>query len=115
MRPLPWHPALAAALVGERLDLGTQDRPDVPALIADLATLGWDAPRIAATARDASPWPFPMSDADRAALGVAQFHAALRDARRLLGLEFLTERPRSRRTELNADERRLLGDVPPHY
>lgn len=110
----PWHAAIALALVGERLDLGTQERPDIPALLADLAALGWDRDRIVALAHRTPLWPFPLTDADRAGLGSAQLHAAVREARRALGLE-VQVRPRSPRTVLDADERRLLADVPPHY
>lgn len=111
----PWHAVIGLALVGERLDLGLQERPDAAALVADLAARGWDRDRIDALAHGTSPWPFPLSDADRAGLGSAQLFAALRDARRALGLEVLEVRPRSRRTDLDADERRLLADVPPHW
>lgn len=110
-----WHAALAWALVGERLDLGVQQQPDVTALVEDLEKLGWGPQRIGEVARDAPVWPFPWSDADRAGLGAAQLHAALREARRVLGLEALVVRPPSQRTHLNADERRLLADVPPHW
>ena len=106
---------LALALVGERLDFGVQDAPDVPGLLDELAARGWDRERIHHVAHGTSPWPFPLADADRAALGSAQLFAALRDARRRLGLEVLEVRPRSRRTHLDADERRLLADVPPHW
>lgn len=111
----PWHTVIALALVGDRIDLGLQERPDVPALVAELSARGWDRERVAAIAHGTSPWPFPLSAADRAGLGPAQLFAALREARRALGLESLRVRPPSGRTRLDADERRLLADVPPHY
>lgn len=111
----PWHRAIALALVGERLDLGEQDVPDVRALLTDLAERGWSRDRIDVIAHGTSPWPFPLSPADRAGLGQAQLFAALREARRRLGLEVMSVRPPSRRTHLDADERRLLADVPPHW
>lgn len=110
-----WHTALAWALVGERLELGVRERPDIGVLLAELAERGYDRDRVAAIARDASTWPFPVPDADRAGLGPAQLSAAVRAARQALGLEALEVRPRSGRTALDGDERRLLADVPPHY
>ncbi len=115
MTPAPWHTVLALALVGERFDLGLQDRPDVARLLADLDSRGFGRRRVEQIARGTSPWPFPLLPADREGLGGAQFFAALREARRALGLETLTVHAPSRRRELNADERRLLADVPPHW
>ena len=115
MSARPWHSALALALTGERLDLGKQERPDAAELVSELAARGWDRDRIEALARVAPVWPIPVEPADREGLGAAQWLAALREARRGLGLESLIVRPRSPRGLLNADERRLLADVPPHY
>ncbi|MDN5570480.1 MAG: hypothetical protein L0G22_04355 [Propionibacteriaceae bacterium] len=114
----PWHRAIAYALVGEELELGEQAQPDLPALVADLTGLGWSADRIAslARARQASGgWPFVIPDDLRRGLGAAQLHAALGSARAELGLTTLTVLPPSRRKRLDPDERRLLGDVPPHW
>ncbi|MFT3876899.1 MAG: hypothetical protein QM708_10835 [Propioniciclava sp.] len=113
-----WHAAIAWALTGESMDLGDQDAPDPEALAAGLADHGWDEARLAEHAREASAsgvWPHPIPDAVRAGLGAAQLHAAIRSAREHLGLAVLSVRAPSRRTSLNADERRLLADVPPHY
>ena len=57
----------------------------------------------------------PVPDALRAGLGAAQLYAAIGGARERYGLEALTVLPPSRRTRLDADERRLLADVPPHF
>lgn len=114
----PWHRAIAFALTGTDADFGVQDAPDPATLVAELAERGWDAERIAAHARDVpgtEPWPHPVPDALRAGLGAAQLHAAIGQARGRLGLEVLTVLPPSRRSRLTADERRLLGEVPPHH
>lgn len=113
-----WHAAVGWALTGEELDLGTQDAPDLEVLVSDLARLGWDAPRVrehAHAAASAAGWPHPVPDALRAGLGAAQLHAAVGRARARFGLEVLTVLPPSRRTRLDADERRLVADVPPHF
>ena len=80
MTPAPWHTVLALALVGERFDLGLQDRPDVARLLADLDSRGFGRRRVEQIARGTSPWPFPLLPADREGLGGAQFFAALREA-----------------------------------
>ena len=114
-----WHAALAMALVGEELVLPEPGRPDVGALLPDLAAAGWPADRIAEHARARAlaeqAWPHPVPSALRAGCGAAQFHAAVATARAELGLTSLVTRAPSRRTRLDADEQRLLRDVPPHY
>lgn len=114
-----WHRALAHALVGSDLGLPDAPAPDPDALRAALAAAGWDAGRLGAhaAARRArgEPWPHPVPDALRRGLGAAQFHAALARLRGDLGLDAVEVRPPSRRTALDADERRLLADVPPHH
>lgn len=113
-----WHAAIAWALTGEPLDVGVQEAPVVDELVGQLAARGWDAERLSAHAREASasgPWPHPIPDALRAGLGAAQLHAAIGRVRDHYGLTVLTVLPPSRRTSLDADERRLLADRPPHY
>ncbi|MDO5534925.1 MAG: hypothetical protein Q4F65_09760 [Propionibacteriaceae bacterium] len=110
-----WHAALAYALVGEELDLGVQETPDIATLVADLDAAGWVPDRVGEHARAQALWPHPIPDAVRAGLGAAQLQAALGRARAALGLEVLTVLPPSRRSRLDADERRLLADVPPHF
>lgn len=113
-----WHDALAYALVGERFDFGPLPAPDVPLLVGQLAALGWDAARIRRHALGVrateAPWPHPIPDALRAGLGAAQLHAALGAVRDALGVAALDAQV-STRTTLNADERRLLNEVPPHH
>ncbi len=115
----PWHAAIAAALTGEELDLGVQPFPDPVALEHQLAAAGWSAARLLeharATAAREEPWPHAIPEALRPGLGAAQLHAAIGRARDHLGLAVLAVLPPSRRTRLDADERRLLADVPPHF
>ena len=110
-----WHRAIAFALTGEELDPPTSSAPNPGALLAQLADAGWARVRIAEHAHAASGWPHPVPDALRAGLGAAQLHAAIGATRHRLGLDVLTVLPPSRRIRLDADERRLAADVPPHY
>ena len=115
---LPWHRALGLALTGEELDVGVQERFDARAAADALADAGWDAPRIAEHARalaGVAPWPHPVAAGRRGGIGPAEFHAALIRTREALGVDALDVLPPSARTTLNADERRLLADVPPHF
>lgn len=118
MTVAPWHRALGLALTGEELDLGVQARFDADAAVAALAASGWGAARIASHAQELTgtrPWPHPVTADQRGGIGPAEFHAALIRTREALGLTVLTVLPPSNRKELDADERRLLADVPPHF
>lgn len=113
-----WHRAIAYALTGVDLGLGGQEAPDLELLVTQLGAAGWDRGRLADHARAVAataPWPHPIPDALRSGLGAAQLYAAVTGARARLGLEVLTVLPPSRRTALDADERRLSADVPPHF
>lgn len=113
-----WHRALAWALTGEALELPDHPVPDADALVAELDACGWNTGRIRAHAVETAgvrPWPHPVPDALRSGLGAAQLHAALGAARARLGLDVLAVAPPSRRTRLDADERRLLAEAPPHF
>lgn len=109
---MQWEDALAQALTGASLVLEPGEE-----VLAGLARQGWDRAAIAAHAEavwDAgAPWPHP-SPAAAAAFGAARWHAALDDLRSQLGLDIAPQAP-SRRTTLDADERRLLQDRPPHW
>ena len=109
-----WAEALATTLTGVSLSLPELERPDE--VLLALAELGWTADRIIAQARSAwacgRPWPHPVPGvADQ--FGAARWQAALDYLRQRLGLDS-TSRV-TQRTVLNADERRLLVDRPPHY
>ena len=114
-----WQAAVAYALVGVELPLPETGLADPAAAVEGLAGQGWPAERIAEHAREVvaaeQPWPHPVPPALRLGCGPAQLHAALASARGLLGLTTLEVRAPSRRTNLNADERRLLAEVPPHH
>lgn len=114
-----WQAALGQALVGEVFDFAETGRPDPATLIALLAGRGWDAAAIgehAAEQMEAElPWPHPVEPTLKQGLGAAQFQASLLAVRGLLGLVVLDVRAPSNRTTLNADELRLLREVPPHH
>lgn len=114
-----WHAAIAYALTGVELELSEPPAPDPDLLVADLASLGWTSARIRRHAGErvdsGSPWPHQIPARLRQGCGAAQLYAALGRARTLLGLQVLEVRPPSSRTSLNADELRLLRDVPPHH
>lgn len=114
-----WHTALGFALTGEEFELPATAQPEVDTLLAQLAEHGWTADRLGAHARDTAaaerPWPHQVPDRLRADCGPAQFHAALNRARSALGLVVLETRPPSVRQHLNADEQRLMREVPPHH
>lgn len=115
-----WHTALAFALTGQRWE--GLDGPAVPdpdrlaRQVSDRFDGGTDGLRAMITARRGSgkPWPFTVPDDLRAGLGAAQWLAALAAVRDRLGLD---RRPSRVPTDQlpDADERRLLREVPPHH
>jgi hypothetical protein len=91
---------------------GTGSSFDVEALIAELG--GVAALReVAAQARAAGRgWPYPIPERLRDGLGAAQLYAAVERVRAVID----EPRPTVRRaTTPNADDHRLLRDVPPHH
>lgn len=119
MNDVRWHAAIGYALVGEELSLAEPAQPDPAVLVADLAEAGWDAGRIHAHASAVTeaeqPWPHQIPLGLREGCGAAQLYAALGRTRVLLDVVTLETRVPSTRTRLDADEQRLLRDVPPHY
>lgn len=102
------------ALTGERLavDVPLEELPRV------LAEAGWDEAALVRLRqerqRDALPWPFEVPGELLARVGFAQFAAGLAQLRAVLGVDGLVPaQPVSR--PLNADERRLSADRPPHW
>ena len=110
----PWHQALIYAILGRRLpELSLQDQPDVATLADELSAddhLGASVQALQAQGT----WPLPVPSDLMVGLGWAQFMAALAELVQKLGLD-------AHRTHLavdrpaNADERRLLDEVPPHH
>jgi len=103
--------AVICALTGARLAVSGD-------LHATLAGAGWDRAAVLGHARAVlaagGVWPHPVPDDLRLRVGSAQLMAAVRQAQgdlQLLGQPAGTAVPRA----LNADERRLLQDVPPHH
>lgn len=114
-----WHTAIGYALVGQELSLAEPTQPDPARLVAELADAGWGAERIHAHAKAAAeaeqPWPHPVPAGLRQGCGAAQLSAALGRTRALLDVVALDKRGPSARTTLDADEQRLLREVPPHH
>lgn len=97
---LAWHQALVFAVTGERRpELGQQVSPELDAVIAAIG----DHPR------SAHPVPADLT----AGIGAAQLAAVLTDLRTQLAAT--GSRPVLAERAPDADERRLLADVPPHH
>ena len=107
---------LARALTGERLPVVNADPVG---LLAELAELGWDRARLlelrASRRRARQPWPFPVDQQAVRDIGFARFDARLAELREGLAMDaevrpaHLNDRP------LDADERRLVAERPPHW
>lgn len=113
-----WHRALAYAVLGEVIgDLGTQAKPDVPALAAYLRTNYADRLVGVAAERQAAglSWPYPVPAELMAGIGFAQFAAALRTLQSTLGLSAFRAASPAPARPLTPDEERLLREVPPHH
>ncbi len=106
-----WHRVLGFALTGEELDLPDHDTPQPAVLLAELAGLGWSGDRL----REAARRNHQPTQQMRAGLGAAQYAAAMAEVRRLLGATGAVSRVSSGRTGLDAADRRLLADRPPHW
>lgn len=108
--------AVAVALTGTRLR-GSASTPG--GIVEALAALGWDTQRIAAAragALDAGqPWPHPVTDDLLTAAGPAQVLATVRACRSLVGQSGLRPAVRHPASRLDAADRRLLAEVPPHH
>lgn len=108
--------ALARALTGEDLPVGSVD---AEALAGELALLGWDAERLHQLRSERmaaqQAWPFVVDVEVQRAFGFARFAARLAQLRELLGASGKVEVPPAPTRPMNADERRLAADRPPHW
>jgi hypothetical protein len=112
--------AIGWALTGAALPLATApDRVDADAVVTWLGECGWDRARLrrrcevvhAAGAR----WPTPIAADRRGGLGAAQFQAAVREVLLALGLDHPAPVLRDAATPLDAGDRRLMAELPPHF
>jgi hypothetical protein len=94
-----WHQALVYAVTGQRRpELGLQQAPDLDVVVAEVGE----------SARGAHPVPADLT----AGIGAARFAAVLAALRARLATQ---GRPVLAERAPDADERRLLADVPPHH
>lgn len=111
--------AVALALTGERpvVMAGGAATPDE--VVARLADLGWDAPRLVGLRlqrqADEQPWPFEVPRAVLAQVGFARFAAVLKEVRRLTGTDGLMRTRHVGPKVIGPAEQRLLADRPPHH
>lgn len=106
--------AVAYALTGAEASIAPSTEPFDPAeLITRLG--GVDALRaVAEEARTSGlAWPYPIPERLRDDIGAAQLHAAVERARQLIEQPRPTLRQRS--TAPDADDLRLIREVPPHH
>ena len=102
-----WHQALAWAVTGEHLPgLGHQSRPDLTALAAILRD------HLGAGVQAGPPHPVPAEL--MRGIGAAQFVAALADLLHRITPQ-TTPAPVVADRSYTAEERRLVGEVPPHH
>jgi hypothetical protein len=95
-----WHQALVYAVTGERRpELGRQVEPDLEAVVAVLG----------GRTRGAHPVPPDLTDG----IGPARLAAVLLELRRRVAAS--GSRPVVAERAPDADERRLLAEVPPHH
>ncbi len=110
-----WHQALAYAILGRRLpELAQQDQPDVAALARELCADRQLSAMVSTLRSGGGTWPVAVPPDLMAGLGRAQFLAARAALVKELGLDpHGTFHALDRAAD--ADERRLLDDVPPHH
>jgi hypothetical protein len=116
-----WNAALTYAITGQRWeDLTESDGPDLDLLVVQIGRRypgGIDTLRDAAAARRRAgePWPYEVPAELAEGLGAAQWLAALAGLRKRLELGPQPARPVLSDRQPDADELRLLRDVPPHH
>lgn len=113
-----WQAAVAYALTGEELVLSETGTPEVDLLLGELARAGWTPERIsqhAAAESRSGVWPHPIPTELREQCSAAQLAAVLAQVREQLGLGSVSVALPSNRRQLDADEQRLMREVPPHH
>jgi len=116
-----WNTALAYAVAGRRWD--DLDESGVPELQRVADEIRRRVPdgrsglqqEIVARLRAGQQWPYDVPPDLRAGLGAAQWVAALGRLRDLLAVGPQPDRPLLSDRKPDADEQRLLRDVPPHH
>jgi hypothetical protein len=110
-----WHQALAYAICGRRLsELGRQDEPDLAELVRVLSHDAELVSRVQVDRRRGD-WPHSVPNDLMAGIGWAQFSATLTALITQLGLAPGTAARGPSSRPPDADERRLLHEVPPHH
>lgn len=113
---MPLAADLIRCLTGEAPTFPT-DVETPSAIIHQLADAGWDGPRLA-DVKDrelAAGRPWPAQPPREREYGFAQFHALQQAVLRELGLDGVTVLPAAPSRPLDAAERRLVADLPPHF
>ena len=112
--------AIAWALTGEDLavdEVSTGATSDD--IAAWLARRGWDVERLRRRAgnvrAEGGRWPAAVGPERREGLGPAQFQALLRQVLLVLGLDHATPVLRDATTPMDATDRRLVAELPPHH
>lgn len=120
-QPPRWNVALTYAITARRWD----DLEEVGS--PDLGLIGYEIghrfpgglpglrTEIDQRLRAGDAWPYRVPDDLRAGLGAAQWLAALSELRRRLQVGPQPERPVLSDRKPDADEQRLLREVPPHH
>lgn len=102
---------------GGALDIGVVTEPQQ--LLSRLADAGWDPVRIADVAsqcrNNSVRWPFESENLADMGVGAAQFHAWVQACVRLLELDATNAGVRHATQALDAEDRRLLAERPPHH
>ena len=92
---------------------------DAAQIVAWLARHGWSCGRLEQRARlmreAGQRWPAPVSAERREGLGAAQFQARTRQVLLELGLDHARPVLRDASTPMDAADRRLVAELPPHH
>ena len=120
-QPARWNTALAYAITGRRWDdLDESGAPELQRVAEEIGHrfpggISGLRPEILAHLRAGEPWPYPVPADLRVGLGAAQWLAAVTRLRELLAVGPQPDRPLLSDRRPDADEERLLREVPPHH